>query len=116
MASLPAFAGSLPRSQLTVQRGAACSCSHGGKPALSCARQWGKLMFRMLSAVMLVLAAIRPADAQPVAPDIVKELAPTGKLRAAINVSNIVLTQKDPAGGDPRGITVDLAREVARKL
>src|SRR5262249_16651951 len=27
-----------------------------------------------------------------------------------------VLAQKDPAGGEPRGITVDLARELARHL
>src|SRR6266436_8580522 len=48
--------------------------------------------------------------------DVVRDLAPTGKLRAAINVSNIVLAQRDPAGGDPHGITVDLARELARRL
>jgi polar amino acid transport system substrate-binding protein len=46
----------------------------------------------------------------------VKQLAPSGKIKAAINVSNIVLAQKDPAGGEPRGITVDLARELAKRL
>src|SRR5215207_3119158 len=49
-------------------------------------------------------------------PDVRKELAPTAKIRAAINVSNIVLAQKDPAGGEPRGITVDLARELAKRV
>jgi polar amino acid transport system substrate-binding protein len=45
--------------------------------------------------------------------DVVKELAPTAKLRAAINLGNIVLAQgTDDA---PRGITVDLARELARR-
>jgi polar amino acid transport system substrate-binding protein len=48
--------------------------------------------------------------------DVVQDIAPTGKLRAAINVSNIVLAQRDPAGGDPHGVTVDLARELARRL
>jgi polar amino acid transport system substrate-binding protein len=48
--------------------------------------------------------------------DLVKDLAPTGKLRAAINLGNMVLAQKDPATGEPRGITVDLARELARRL
>ena len=48
--------------------------------------------------------------------DVVKQLAPSGKIKAAINVSNIVLAQKDPAGGEPRGITVDLARELAKRL
>jgi polar amino acid transport system substrate-binding protein len=48
--------------------------------------------------------------------DLVKELAPTGKLRAAINLGNMVLAQKDPATGDLRGVTVDLARELARRI
>jgi polar amino acid transport system substrate-binding protein len=51
-----------------------------------------------------------------VPPDVVKDLAPTGKLRAAINLGNMVLAQKDPANGEPRGITVDLARELARRV
>ena len=51
-----------------------------------------------------------------VAADQVKDLAPTGKLRAAINLGNMVLAQKDPATGDMRGVTVDLARELARRV
>jgi len=51
-----------------------------------------------------------------VAADLVKDLAPTGKLRAAINLGNMVLAQKDPATGDMRGVTVDLARELARRV
>jgi polar amino acid transport system substrate-binding protein len=45
--------------------------------------------------------------------DVVKELAPTGKLRAAINLGNIVLAQG--TADAPRGITVDLARELANR-
>lgn len=45
---------------------------------------------------------------------IVADLAPTGTLRASINVGNPVLAQGTPA--DPRGITVDIAREVAARL
>ena len=45
--------------------------------------------------------------------DVVKELAPTGKLRAAINLGNPVLAQGTPQA--PRGVTVDLARELARR-
>jgi len=48
--------------------------------------------------------------------EVVKDIAPTGKLRAAINLGNMVLAQKDPATGEPRGITVDLARELGRRL
>jgi len=44
------------------------------------------------------------------------ELAPTGKLRAAINFGNPVLAQKDQASGEPRGVSVDLARELGRRL
>ena len=50
-----------------------------------------------------------------VPPDVVKNLAPTGKLRAAINLGNPVLAQKDPAGGEPKGVTADLARELAKR-
>jgi polar amino acid transport system substrate-binding protein len=45
--------------------------------------------------------------------DVVKELAPTGKLRAAINLGNPVLAQGTAEA--PRGVTVDLARELARR-
>ncbi len=51
-----------------------------------------------------------------VTPDLVQELAPTGRLRAAINFGNSVLAQPDPAGGPPRGVSGELARELARRL
>jgi polar amino acid transport system substrate-binding protein len=86
-------------------------------------------MSKLLCAAMLLMARTFASFAQTaggpsangsrassVPPDVVKDIAPTGKLRAAINVSNIVLAQRDPAGGDPHGITVDLARELARRL
>ena len=44
------------------------------------------------------------------------ELAPTGKLHAVINVGNPVLANNDPTTGQPRGVSVDLARELARRL
>jgi len=44
------------------------------------------------------------------------ELAPTGTLRAAINFGNPILAGKDPATGEPRGVSVDLSRELARRL
>ena len=52
----------------------------------------------------------------PVPPDVVKSLAPTGKLRVAINLGNTVLAQTDAATGQPKGITPDLARELGRRL
>jgi polar amino acid transport system substrate-binding protein len=48
--------------------------------------------------------------------EVLRELAPSGKLRAAINLGNPILAQKGPAGGDPVGVSVDLARELARRL
>jgi polar amino acid transport system substrate-binding protein len=44
------------------------------------------------------------------------QLAPTGRLRAAINFGNSVLAQQDAAGGPPRGVSAELARELARRL
>ena len=48
-------------------------------------------------------------------PDVTNELAPTGKLRAAINFGNPILATRD-ASGESRGVSVDLAREVGRRL
>ncbi len=47
---------------------------------------------------------------------IVAELAPTGTIRAAINTGNPVLARKDRDGGDPTGVSVDLAYEIGRRL
>jgi polar amino acid transport system substrate-binding protein len=48
--------------------------------------------------------------------DVLKDLAPSGKLMAAINFGNPVLAQKDSATGEPRGISPDLATELGRRL
>jgi polar amino acid transport system substrate-binding protein len=58
------------------------------------------------------VSQVSPAQ---VSPDIRKEFAPTGRLRAAINQGNTVLAQKG-RNGEALGITVDLARELARRL
>jgi polar amino acid transport system substrate-binding protein len=44
------------------------------------------------------------------------ELAPTGKLRAAINLGNPILAQKDATTGEVGGVSVDIARELGRRL
>ena len=44
------------------------------------------------------------------------ELAPTGKLRAGMNLSNTLFTTKDTATGELRGVSVDLMRELASRL
>jgi polar amino acid transport system substrate-binding protein len=48
--------------------------------------------------------------------DVIQQLAPSGTLRAAINLGNPVLAQRDAATGDLRGVSVDLARELANRL
>ncbi|MBB4986303.1 MULTISPECIES: transporter substrate-binding domain-containing protein [Streptomyces] len=47
-------------------------------------------------------------------PTLVTDLAPTGVLRASINLGNPVLAQGTPEA--PAGVTVDLAREIAARL
>jgi polar amino acid transport system substrate-binding protein len=48
--------------------------------------------------------------------NIAVQFAPTGTLRAAINLGNPVLVQKDAATGALSGVTIDLANELARRL
>jgi polar amino acid transport system substrate-binding protein len=49
-------------------------------------------------------------------PSVVSALAPTGTLRAAINLGNPILAGTDPATGRPRGVSIDLARAFAARL
>lgn len=42
--------------------------------------------------------------------------APSGTLRASINLGNPVLASLDPATGEPVGVSVDLATEFAKRL
>lgn len=44
------------------------------------------------------------------------ELAPAARLRAGINYGNPVLASRDPASGELRGVAVDLARELGRRV
>ncbi len=64
---------------------------------------------RFLLGAALILAC---GAAAPQAPS----LAPSGTLRAAINVGNSVLAQPDPAGGDPHGVSPELARALGERL
>ena len=43
-------------------------------------------------------------------------MAPSGKLRAAINFGNPILANKDAVTGEARGVSVDLARELGKRL
>lgn len=46
---------------------------------------------------------------------VLRDLAPTGKVRAAINFGNGVLAQRGP-NGEPRGVSVELAAALAERL
>jgi len=80
-------------------------------------------MYRSIGAAVILLAATVTSFAQTsnqrgtmstVPPEVAKDLAPTGKLRAALNLGNGVLVQKGP-NGEFRGVTVDLANELGRR-
>ncbi|HEY5064066.1 MAG TPA: transporter substrate-binding domain-containing protein [Xanthobacteraceae bacterium] len=47
---------------------------------------------------------------------IVAELAPTGTLRAAINMGNFLLVTGKTDSGDPSGVAPDMAAEIAKRL
>ena len=44
------------------------------------------------------------------------ELAPEGKLRVGLNMSNFLLTRTDAATGKPAGLAADLGHELGRRL
>jgi polar amino acid transport system substrate-binding protein len=48
--------------------------------------------------------------------EVVSELAPTGVLRAAINMGNFLLVTGRTSAGDPEGVAPDMAREIASQL
>lgn len=47
---------------------------------------------------------------------LVRQIAPTGALRAAINFGNPVLASRDPDSGQARGVSLDLAQSLAQRL
>ncbi len=51
-----------------------------------------------------------------VLPGMASAFAPTGRLRAAINLGNPILANRNPATGQPFGVSIDLANELARQL
>ena len=72
------------------------------------------------AAASIVLATLGACAVTPMTipppREAVAQLAPSGTLRAAINFGNPVLASKDAATGEPRGVSVDLARELAKRL
>jgi polar amino acid transport system substrate-binding protein len=73
-------------------------------------------MTRLYAAFIFLFAGCFAAVAQtPPSPEVLKDLAPTGKLRAALNFGNGVLVQKG-ASGEALGVTPELAAALAKRL
>ena len=74
---------------------------------------------KMSGSVLFAVAVAALAGCASTTPDpraaAVEELGATGKLRAAINYGNPILASRG-ADGAPKGVSVDLAREAARRL
>ena len=91
-----------------VTRGAGCarSAGEGGARAVPA------------RAHMSYHLAFHPSNADPITmlEQARAELAPTGVLRAGINMSNFLLVTGKSSNGDPEGVSPDMARAVADRL
>src|SRR5690606_9322722 len=58
----------------------------------------------------IILLFTKPAMSLP------QDLAPSGPLRASINLGNPLLARRDAGTGEVSGVSVDLAAELAREL
>lgn len=73
-------------------------------------------MLKSFTAAFAALIFAGCATVAPVTEAAKRELAPTGKLRAGMNLGNALFTTKDPATGKLRGVAVDLMDELGRHL
>lgn len=70
-----------------------------------------------LGIALLTFALVAACASSPRVPQAVRsELAPTGTLRAGINLGNVFLATKDLASGEVRGVAVDLARDLGERI
>jgi polar amino acid transport system substrate-binding protein len=77
----------------------------------------------LAGAATLPLPALADGPARPngngtrgMSPDVVSQLAPTGVLRAGINMSNFLLVSSRTPDGGPAGVSPDMARAIADRL
>ena len=70
---------------------------------------WGLIAL----ALVLVSGCVSAPSVPPAAR---AELAPTGKLRVGLILSNQVLVSKDPSTGELRGVTINLGKALAQRL
>ena len=79
-------------------------------------RDENQSMIRPILAFATFLMLASCASTPSISPTLRAQMAPTGVLRAAVNFGNVSIAQKDSAGGDPRGVGPDIARDLARRL
>src|SRR5215470_13200541 len=70
--------------------------------------------WRVASLAISLLAGCASMPSVP--PAARSELAPTGKLRVGLILSNQVLVSNDPQTGELRGVTVALGKALAKRL
>lgn len=97
-----------------VSPGAGARTNEGLSPGQ--VRSSDGLWWWLAALAVLALAAFALLGCASTPPAPVAELAPSGKLKAAINFGNPILAVRDAATGEPRGVSVDLARELGRRL
>jgi polar amino acid transport system substrate-binding protein len=68
----------------------------------------------LLGTAILLRESIARAQSAPA--DVASSLAPSGRLRVAINYGNAVLAHRDSETGKLTGISVDIAQELGRRL
>jgi len=73
-----------------------------------------RLASALFSIILFTACSMTPTTPAPSAA--VSQLTPTGKLRAAINYGNAVLAKRDATTGELSGVSVDLSRELAKRL
>jgi len=56
------------------------------------------------------------ASKKAASPEVTAALAPSGRLRASINLGNPILARRERAGGEAVGVSVDLSRRLAEEL
>jgi polar amino acid transport system substrate-binding protein len=77
-----------------------------------------RVSFLSFLAAATLWAGLAGCASQPTAPtaEVRQSLAPTGKLRVGVYPGSPSSLVKDPATGEARGVTVDLGKELARRL
>ena len=73
-------------------------------------------MFNPISAVLATVLVAGCASTPHLSNAARSELAPTGKLRVGVNLSNTLFTNKDAATGELRGVSIDVMNELGSRL